>query len=89
MLGKPPPIFLLGNPRSANAPANVNNFLCCPQDLCNPPARTSLPAVAFLHTVCTDGAKAKEAAMRAAGFWFLDTEQGGLACKATSPTEAA
>ncbi|KAL4430877.1 hypothetical protein ABPG75_006133 [Micractinium tetrahymenae] len=32
--------------------------------------------VAFLHVICTDGAQAKEAAMRAAGFWFLDSEQG-------------
>lgn len=36
-------------------------------------------AVLYVHPICAKGAAAKEAALRAARFWFMDGEQGGCA----------
>lgn len=38
-------------------------------------------AVLYVHPICAKGAAAKEAALRAARFWFMDGEQGGRAVK--------
>ena len=38
------------------------------------------PAVLYLHPICALGAAVKEGIMREAGFWFLDSSNGGFGC---------